>query len=75
VLESAVPLEVGHENLVYCAGNFRRDWRDSDTSRSPKLSVVRAIRTDSQRSHELRLYSFSAVPGHYQRDWWVLRPK
>ena len=74
---------------LHCAESATRVWMSgvccslreflqrSSASRNPlkRKNVVRTIRTDSQCSHELRLCNLSAVFGHDQRNWWVLRPK
>ena len=74
-LSAALKCEATDEICPACAQRYRRNSLVPHTGQSSKLSVVRGVRRDSQWSDELRLCNLSAVSGHYQRNWRVLRPK
>jgi hypothetical protein len=74
-LSAALKCEATDEICPACAQRYRRNSLVQHTGQSSKLSVVRGVRRDSQWSDELRLCNLSAVSGHYQWNWRVLRPK
>jgi hypothetical protein len=67
--------EIGHENLIFCAGNFRRDCRDSHASRGSKLSVVCVLQRQRRRRHKLWVHDISTVLDHRERDRRILQPE
>jgi hypothetical protein len=75
VLERHAKPGGGYEVFAICAGNFRRDCRDSHASRGPKLSVVCVLQRQWRRRHELWVHDISTVLGHRERDRRILQPE
>lgn len=69
------PVGGGDEDFAVHCGSFRNRSLRRKTRRGSKLSLVCGIWRDPQWSDELRLCNLSAVSGHCERNWRVLRTK
>src|SRR5437660_5191484 len=70
-----LPWELGHETFAIRLGNLRKPRGHRTTCRGPKLSLVRGLRRQWRRRHELRVHNASIMPGHGERDRRFLRSK
>ena len=61
--------------LLFIAGVFVAILCIEKPAEAQNYPWCARIWSDSQCSDELRLCNLSAVSGHYQRNWRVLRPK